>query len=85
MTRLCGFRPEGAAETGAAICDVLVAEDNRANQLTIKHVLEAERCRVTIVANGREAVKVRTSGPRQAVPTAFPTEGRAVCHLKPYP
>jgi PAS domain S-box-containing protein len=40
-----------------AVVDVLVAEDNIVNQMVIRSMLESLGCRVTIAANGREAVE----------------------------
>jgi len=52
-------------ETGRAL-RVLVAEDNRANQMLIKAILEKMGHSVTLVANGLEAVAAIEAGPPAA-------------------
>jgi len=51
---------KGATEPGGGqgpACSILVAEDNRTNQLVLKTMLSAAACEIRFAANGREAVE----------------------------
>lgn len=55
---------QGLAENGEFACHVLVAEDNRVNQLAAQRMLEKLGCTVELACNGRQAVQM-------AVATAY--------------
>jgi len=52
------IKAEKDEETGLFDASVLVAEDNLTNQIVARGILEQFGCRVTMVENGREAVKM---------------------------
>jgi signal transduction histidine kinase/ActR/RegA family two-component response regulator len=60
----CQWSQERMSEAGL---HVLVAEDNRVNQLVIRKVLERFGCKVTIAANGAEAIDRLIEGRKDVI------------------
>jgi len=66
VERLAAPEPAGVVEPHSGVLwpemTVLVAEDNAVNLKLVQHLLEAQRCRVTVAANGLEALRQVQAG-----------------------
>jgi len=71
LRKACAQAPEPATYASSAASrarlNVLVAEDNVVNQMVVSAMLEKLGCRVTVVANGKEAVEAFQTGEHDIV------------------